>query len=79
MSSNLETRMRNLAQCRDHANQSTYFGCSIEQMDRDELLAVIGHMAIKTDRTRQQQADYIHSSSVARPVGGLSPRSPTLR
>lgn len=83
MSSNntdLRDSMVNYDQCLDHANgTSTYLDVPLKEMSREDLLAVIGHMALATERDKQRLADYIHSSAVSRARGGLTPRSPTHR
>ena len=79
MTRTLAEKFAGFERCKTLAQTGTYFGCSIEQMEKEDLLAVIGHMVELKERDQQRRADYIHSSAVAKPTGGMSPRSPSLR
>ena len=73
----LTEKFKGFERCRTLAQSGTYFGCSIGEMSPDELLAVIGHMVELQERDRNRKIDYIHSSAVAFPTGGVTPRSYT--
>ena len=74
----MKDKFAGFERCQKLAETGTYFGCDIGSMQREELLAVIGHMVELQERSRKQRTDYIHSSAVASPIGGISPRSRLL-
>ena len=77
MTRTLQDKMPGYAECQTLAQSGTFYGCSIESMSSDELLAIIGYLVKKEERDRQRKIDYIHSSGVSFPTGGITPRSYT--
>ena len=71
---------RIFSRCLNHAlGKATYLDVDISTMPRGSLMAVIGHMALEIEKLKHQRSDYIHSSAVSAPSGGITPRSPIIR